>query len=846
MAQSSETLEIIVRMKSAMRAGMQQVGRHLDTMKTKSRELQKSLTSLQAQLTGLAASYGIGLLAKDFIDSAAAFENFRVRLNRALGSVEKGNELFAEMKKLARGSTAEYEDIMASASNLAAVMDGSVENTSQYMHIINDLAAFTGLGIQEATSQVIRMYSAGAASADLFRERGTLAMLGFQAGVSYTAEETREQLIKMYNDPLSIFRGASKDLSTTWNGIVSMLVDEWTEFQVSIMDSGVFDYLKGALVVLLEMVRQFKDTKYMKAYGDAIAKNITSKVNKLAMAAALVGDVIRGWQMIWAGVRMAFAAVVIGVSEGLKLINNRIKIVGEAIYNLGMALYELGAVELGEKIVNFGDKIIKEAAYADKWADTSSKYWQEVLKDTEMHLGQLAAQESYWSKTQKLMAKVQKTADEITKATKEGPASLKNRGAGMGGDKGQAASMEAQLKASVTRMKADAALELTILQQMYKDGSIALEDYFNQRYKIMEDKFAAEIKLAEEMARKANTADKKVQAEAKVEALETKRLEEIEKLNAQKIQLEKQYAQYQKENAITLQDLRTRIMQEGIDKQKSLHEQEILELQMKQEQELQMLRDQHASIEQLEEARRLHELEREKQQRDQIHTLLQTRLENARVIASGMSDIFGQMYADSGESVKAFFFLQKAAAAAEAMIQAHALAAKALHEGGTFMGPALATLHFAKAMVHVSAIRNQRMATGGEVQGSSPTPTADNVPIMATAGEFMQPVSAVQYYGKQIMEGIRRRSIPREVFDGLSMPPVPRMRRRLGYATGGEINAAQAGGQTDRPGGDTNIINMVDPGMMEKFAASTTGKKAIINIIREEAFEINAVLASEI
>lgn len=53
-------------------------------------------------------------------------------------------------------------------------------------------------------------------------------------------------------------------------------------------------------------------------------------------------------------------------------------------------------------------------------------------------------------------------------------------------------------------------------------------------------------------------------------------------------------------------------------------------------------------------------------------------------------------------------------------------------------------------------------AAGGRVPGYSPTPTADNIPAMLTAGEYVHPVDSVNYYGPDFMEAIRKRRIPRE------------------------------------------------------------------------------------
>lgn len=61
-----------------------------------------------------------------------------------------------------------------------------------------------------------------------------------------------------------------------------------------------------------------------------------------------------------------------------------------------------------------------------------------------------------------------------------------------------------------------------------------------------------------------------------------------------------------------------------------------------------------------------------------------------------------------------------------------------------------------------------KLAKGGRVPGQSPTKTADNIPAMLTAREWVQPVQSVDYYGTGVMEAMRRRLIPREVFQQLA------------------------------------------------------------------------------
>ena len=833
---ATQTLEIVVRMRNIARRGLSRLGGQLEQVRQKAQAISASVFSLRNQLVGLAGSVGVGLLAKDFINAAAAFENYRTRLVRVLGSVEEGNRLFAEMRQLAKESTAEYADIMASATNLAGIMEGGVDEVKQYMKIIDDLAAVTGLGIQETTSQVIRMYSAGAASADLFRERGVLAMLGFQAGVSYSAEETRKRLIAAWEDPSSKIRNASLDLSNTYQGLMGMIADEWGEFQVNVMDSGVFDYLKATLQTVIEYMQAFKNREDYDEIAKAIGENVVDKLKLVARIAAMAGDAFRGWMMIFEGLKLAFAAFSLGVSAGLNFIYDKVLDINDAVQRLGVALQSFAGTEsLGNRIVEITEGVREELELAKDRAVVAEKYWDKALIQGEHRLGQLAAEESYLSKTEKLLDRIAVNAKKMRKAQEEGPDIAPRT------KQERVASPMAEMQAAMIRGKADIALALTTLNQLYKEGGTALDEYFAEREKLITEGYAREIALAEAQARAASNLDKKTVAQAKADALRTKELNDLAKLHQQKVEMEKKFKTSQQENAITLQDLRTRIMQEGIAKEQSLHEQEMLELQLRQEQEIQMLRDKHASMEQITEAHRLHELEQDKLMADQQQRILEMRLSNAASLASGLGDIFGQMYQDTGEEVKAFFYLQKAAAAAEALINAHAAASKALREGGTIMGPVLAAMHFAKAMVHVSAIRSQRLATGGEVAGYSPTPTSDNIPIQATAGEFMQPVSAVNYYGKGVMEALRRKMIPRDFFSGMQVPVV---RRHYGaaFATGGPVGNEQAGGGE---GDGITIVNTPDPQLMERYIASASGQKVLFNVIRENAYEVRQALQGD-
>lgn len=251
-------------------------------------KLTRSVFSFKTALAGV----GLGAVSRQFIDAASTSEQFRVRLSVLLGDVNEGNRLFAEMAKFASRVPFEYEEIMASATQLSGILRGGVDEISQWMPLIADLAAASGLGIQQTTEQISRMLSAGANSADLFRERGILAMLGFQAGVQISAEETKAQLVAAWTDTDSKFRGATDKLARTWDGTMSMLSDKWFLVRNQIMDAGLFDFFKAAASVIDDDLGGALENN--EAAAKRWSDTIINAIETMAIGTARFVDVVGG------------------------------------------------------------------------------------------------------------------------------------------------------------------------------------------------------------------------------------------------------------------------------------------------------------------------------------------------------------------------------------------------------------------------------------------------------------------------------------------------------------------------------------------------------------------------
>jgi hypothetical protein len=150
------------------------------------------------------------------------------------------------------------------------------------MKITGNVAAVTGLDFKTTAEQIQRSLSAGISAADLFRDRGVKAMLGFKAGAKVSVEETVEAFERVFGSG-GKFDGATDQLAQTFEGTLSMIGDKIFNFKRTILEAGFFPELK----------KQFKDLdNFLANQSDALDK-MAIKIGKgLAIAVKNLGDAI--------------------------------------------------------------------------------------------------------------------------------------------------------------------------------------------------------------------------------------------------------------------------------------------------------------------------------------------------------------------------------------------------------------------------------------------------------------------------------------------------------------------------------------------------------------------------
>ncbi len=435
---------------------------------------------------------------------------------------------------------------------------------------------------------------------------------------------------------------------------------------------------------------------------------------------------------------------------------------------------------------------------------------------------------------------------------------------------------EARAQSRVTRSEADLSLELAKLEQLYDQGKVSLQTYFTRRRAIIDEQYTTEIESLKALAVIQKDKNELLAIEDQIYEKEIAYKQALIELTGEQTAAEKRLIESKKDLDNLLADMRLRADQGAVGQGLgATFQTELGEMDRRHADEresfMSLLNDKlGAEMSYYEQRAAIDELYRiQKQEKDQLladqeQRLMEARLTMAQDVASGMSEIFGTLYDLTGKSVKELFYLQKAAAIAEAMINAHLAASKALAEGGPYMGPIMAGVQYALGMVRVASIVAQKLAfggpvrpvrkqtAGGRIEGSSPTETADNVPILATAGEYMHPVSAVRYYGVRVMEAIRRKMIPRESLQALiqtiSVPLMPGP-PAFALAAGGQISPAATfealapqDGRGDSREKGMDIVNIIDPQLFDRYMATSSGRRSMLNFISENSFQVRRAL----
>ena len=249
---------------------------------------QKALMSLgkAATLAGVAlAAVGAAKFVKGLVSVGKEVESLQLRFKFLFGSAQEGARAFDTLTQFAAAVPFSLQDIAAASGNLAIVADDA-EELNDVLAITANVAAVSGIDFRTAGEQIQRAFSTGAASADIFRERGVLALLGFKQGVQTTAEETRKRFEEVFGAG-GEFGNAANEFAFTLEGTLSMLGDKFFKFQTTVNEE-FFEALKKELGGLNNFFEDNQDG--IDAFAEQVGKALAGAVVNAGKAIVFLKD----------------------------------------------------------------------------------------------------------------------------------------------------------------------------------------------------------------------------------------------------------------------------------------------------------------------------------------------------------------------------------------------------------------------------------------------------------------------------------------------------------------------------------------------------------------------------
>ena len=244
-------------------------------------------TAAKAAL-GIFAAIGATKIVKGFINVGRQVESLRLRFKFLFGSAKEGAKAFDVLTQYAGTVPFSLEQIAAASGNLA-VVSKTAEELADNLFITGNVAAIAGLDFKTTGEQIQRAMVGGISAADLLRDKGVKALLGFKEGVKYSIQDTAEALERDFG-PDGKFGQAAIALANTFDGMISMIGDKWFNFQKIVGEAGGFTQLKAATGLLDDFLTgKFGDIKKV---AESIGQGIITSSEKIMLGSGQILDAL--------------------------------------------------------------------------------------------------------------------------------------------------------------------------------------------------------------------------------------------------------------------------------------------------------------------------------------------------------------------------------------------------------------------------------------------------------------------------------------------------------------------------------------------------------------------------
>jgi hypothetical protein len=229
---------------------------------------------------GAAAGAGAtGFALFDMFKTAGQFEQFQIMLENMEGSAEKARKSMDWVKRFAKETPYELEQVMAAFVQLKAYgidpMDGTLRSLGDGAAGMNkDLMAAVEALADGVTGEFERLKEFGI-RARTEGDRVTLSYMRNGKEVTVQAKKNAAELKDAIVGAMGIrFDGMMARQSKTFFGMVSNLKDQWTGFLNRVAEAGVFDKVKGRLDTILQRVERMAQNGTLDVWAERIGNKL--------------------------------------------------------------------------------------------------------------------------------------------------------------------------------------------------------------------------------------------------------------------------------------------------------------------------------------------------------------------------------------------------------------------------------------------------------------------------------------------------------------------------------------------------------------------------------------------
>ncbi len=229
-----------------------------NSFKTKAMQFGLVMNGVSGAISGAMMLYKATIGA--VVDSAAEFEQLKLRLVSLYQDTDKAAAAFEKFRTIASNTPATLKGVVEAGASLKAF---GLE-AEDVLESVADLAAYMGLDIVEAAQAVGRAFAGGVGAADVLRERGVLELIKSFKGIDdltkLSLPQFREAMLSTFSDASAGIAGSSDRMAKSYTGAASNMQDSLENLYATIGER-LIPVLGGAANILAKFANALSGTK---------------------------------------------------------------------------------------------------------------------------------------------------------------------------------------------------------------------------------------------------------------------------------------------------------------------------------------------------------------------------------------------------------------------------------------------------------------------------------------------------------------------------------------------------------------------------------------------------------